>query len=143
MAEDGHLSLFFCYILIQSVMSTLKNSVRLMGYLGSDPDVKTFDNNRSLARVAIATHERYRNAQGEWVTDTQWHNLVFWGRHAVFAQKSLTKGSEVCIEGKLVNRQYVDKDGITRYITEVNVNEVQPLDRKTEKTAHLESVSEQ
>ncbi|MGK6352639.1 single-stranded DNA-binding protein [Parapedobacter sp. DT-150] len=113
-------------------MNTLKNSVRLTGFLGSDPDVKTFTNNRNFARVSIATNERYRNSQGEWVSDTQWHNLVFWGRQAVFAQKSLTKGSEICVEGKLVNRQYVDKDGVTRYVTEVNVNEVLQLNRKPE-----------
>jgi len=112
--------------------NTLKNSVRLTGFLGSNPEVKTFANNRSLARVSIATNERYRNGQGEWVTDTQWHNLVFWGRQAVFAQKSLTKGSEIAIEGKLVNRQYVDSEGITRYVTEINVNEVLQFNRKPE-----------
>jgi len=112
--------------------NTLKNSVRLTGFLGSNPEVKTFANNRSLARVSIATNERYRNGQGEWVTDTQWHNLVFWGRQAVFAQKSLTKGSEIAIEGKLVNRQYVDSEGVTRYVTEINVNEVLQFNRKPE-----------
>ncbi|SFC35013.1 single-strand DNA-binding protein [Parapedobacter composti] len=114
-------------------MNRLKNSVRLTGFLGSNPETKVLDNNRSLARVSIATNERYRNAHGDWVTDTQWHNLVFWGSQAVFAQKSLTKGSEICVEGKLVNRQYVDKDGVTRYVTEINVNEVLQLNRKPEK----------
>lgn len=113
-------------------MNTLKNSVRLTGFLGNHPEVKTFSNNRNLVRISIATNERYRNSQGEWVTDTQWHNLVFWGRQAVFAEKSLTKGSEITIEGKLVNRQYVDKDGVTRYATEINVNEVLQLNRKPE-----------
>src|SRR5690606_41971362 len=95
-------------------MNTLKNSVRLTGFLGSNPEVKTFSNDKTLARVSIATHERYRNGQGEWITDTQWHNLVFWGKQALFAQKSLSKGSEIAVEGKLVNRQYVDKDGVTQ-----------------------------
>ncbi|SEL78323.1 single-stranded DNA-binding protein [Parapedobacter koreensis] len=113
-------------------MNTLKNSVRLTGFLGSNPEVKTFGNNRNFARVSIATNERYRNSQGEWVSDTQWHNLVFWGRQAVFAEKSLTKGSEIAIEGKLINRQYVDKEGTTRYVTEVNVSEVLLLSRKPE-----------
>lgn len=113
-------------------MNILKNSVRLTGFLGSDPDVKTFDSNRTLARVSIATNERYRNGQGEWVTDTQWHTLVFWGKQALFAQKSLSKGSEIAVEGKLVNRQYVDKDGVTRYVTEVNVNEILQFNRKPE-----------
>lgn len=113
-------------------MNTLKNSVRLTGFLGNDPEVKTFSNDRTLARVSIATNERYRNGQGEWVTDTQWHSLVFWGKQALFAQKSLSKGSEIAVEGKLVNRQYVDKDGVTRYVTEVNVNEIVQFNRKPE-----------
>jgi len=113
-------------------MNTLKNSVRLTGFLGSNPEVKTFSDDRTLARVSIATNERYRNGQGEWVTDTQWHNLVFWGKQAIFAQKSLTKGAEIAVEGKLVNRQYVDKDGVTRYVTEVNVNEILQFNRRPE-----------
>ncbi len=113
-------------------MNTLKNSVRLTGFLGNNPEMKTFSNNRNLARVSIATNERFRNNQGEWVTDTQWHNLVFWGKQAVFAEKSLTKGSEIAVEGKLINRQYVDKEGTTRYVTEVNVHEVLQLNRKPE-----------
>lgn len=111
-------------------MNALKNSVRLTGFLGSNPEVKALNNNRNLARVSIATHERYRNNEGEWTTDTQWHNLVFWGKQAVFVEKSLTKGSEVTIEGKLVNRQYVDKEGVTHYVTEVNVKEILLLNRK-------------
>lgn len=95
-----------------------------------DPQIKSLNENTSLARVSLATNERYRNELGEWATDTQWHNLVFWGRQAVFAEKALTKGSEIAIEGKLINRHYVDKDGITRYVTEVNVKEVLQLSRR-------------
>ena len=113
-------------------MTALRNSVRLTGFLGSNPEMKTFSENRSLARVSLATNERYRSGEGEWVTDTQWHHLVFWGRQAVFAEKALTKGSEISIEGKLVNRQYVDKEGTTRYVTEVNVKEVLQINRKPE-----------
>ena len=113
-------------------MNALKNSVRLIGFLGSTPEVKTVNNSRNLARVSIATNERYRNNHGEWITNTQWHSLVFWGKQAVFAEKSLTKGSEIAIEGKLVNRQYVDKEGATRYVSEVNVHQVLQLNRKPE-----------
>lgn len=111
-------------------MNSLKNSVRLMGFLGNDPEIKRYGDNKSLARVSIATNERYKNKEGEWVSDTQWHNLVMWGRQAVFAEKSLEKGTEVAIEGKLVNRAYIDKEGITRYYTEVIVNEVLSFTRK-------------
>ncbi|WP_262248915.1 single-stranded DNA-binding protein [Parapedobacter soli] len=113
-------------------MASLKNSVRLTGFVGRAPELKTFGENKNLARVSLATNERYRNEQGEWATNTQWHHLVFWGRQAAFAEKSLTKGSEIAVEGKLVNRQYVDKDGITRYVTEVNVKEVLQLNRSPE-----------
>ncbi|HEY9000658.1 MAG TPA: single-stranded DNA-binding protein [Mucilaginibacter sp.] len=104
-------------------MNTLKNSVRLVGNLGMDPEVKSFDNDRKLAKIAIATNETYKNDKGEKVTDTQWHNLVLWGAQAKLAEQILRKGDEIAIEGKLASRSYVDKDGNKRYVTEVVVNE--------------------
>lgn len=111
-------------------MNTLKNSVRLTGFLGNDPEVRKFGENKSLARVSIAVNERFKNQQGEWLTDTQWHHLVLWGKHAVFAEKNLKKGSEVSIEGKLINRSYVDKEGDAKYVTEIVVNEIHTFQRK-------------
>ena len=104
-------------------MNTLKNSVRLVGNLGMDPEVKSFENDRKLAKIAIATNEIYKNDKGEKVTDTQWHNLVLWGAQAKLAEQILKKGDEIAIEGKLASRSYVDKDGIKRYVTEVVVND--------------------
>ena len=104
-------------------MNTLRNSVRLVGNLGMDPEVKTFDTNKKLARLSIATNDSYKNDKGEKVTDTQWHNLVFWGAQAKLAEDFLKKGDEVAIEGKISNRSYVDKDGIKRYTNEIVVNE--------------------
>ena len=104
-------------------MNSLKNSVRLVGHLGNDPDVKTFDNNRKLARFSIATNESYKNNKGDKVTETQWHNLVAWGSQAKFIGDYLKKGDEVAIEGKLTNRSWVDKDGSKRYMTEVVLND--------------------
>ena len=104
-------------------MNSLRNSVRLVGNLGMDPEVKSFDNNKKLAKVSLATNESYKNDKGEKVTETQWHNLVMWGTQAKFAQDFLKKGDEVAIEGKLANRSYVDKDGNKRYFCEVVVNE--------------------
>lgn len=101
-----------------------------MGFLGNDPEIKKFGDDKSLARASIATNESYKNKEGEWVSETQWHNLVMWGGQAVFAEKSLMKGSEIAIEGRLVNRTYTDKEGITRYFTEVVVNEVLLLSKK-------------
>ncbi len=104
-------------------MNTLKNSVRLVGNLGMDPEVKSFENDRKLAKIAIATNETYKNDKGERITDTQWHNLVLWGAQAKIAEQILRKGDEIAIEGKLASRSYVDKDGIKRYVTEVVVND--------------------
>jgi len=111
-------------------MNTLRNSVRLVGNLGMDPEVKSFDNNRQLSKVSIATNETYKNDKGERITDTQWHNLVAWGSQAKFAEDFLKKGDEIAIEGKLSSRSYVDKDGNKKYITEIVVNEFLKLGNK-------------
>ncbi len=104
-------------------MNTLRNSVRLVGNLGMDPEVKSFDKDRKKASFSIATNESYKNDKGEKVTDTQWHNVVLWGAQAKFAEADLKKGDSIAIEGKLSNRNYIDKDGNKRYFTEVVVNE--------------------
>lgn len=105
-------------------MYALKNKVQLIGNLGNAPEIKTLEAGKKMARFSMATSESYRNAKGEKVADTQWHNLVAWGKVAEIAEKYLTKGKEVVIEGKLVNRSYNDKDGNKKYITEVVVNEL-------------------
>lgn len=116
-------------------MYALKNKVQLIGNLGNAPEVKTTENGKKLARFSVATNESYRNASGEKVTETTWHNLIAWGKVAEIAEKYLTKGSEVAIEGKLINRSYDDKDGNKKYITEVQVNELLMLGSKTAATA--------
>lgn len=105
-------------------MSTLRNSVRLAGFLGSDPEVKAISNTKKVARVSIATNDSYKNDKGEKVEETQWYNLVMWDRNATLAENYLHKGSEVTIEGKLTTRMYTDKGGNKRYICEIIVNEV-------------------
>jgi len=113
-------------------MYALKNKVQLIGNLGNAPEVKTFDSGKKMARFSVATSESYRNAKGEKVTETQWHNLVAWGKVADIAEKFLTKGKEVAIEGKLINRSYEDKNGKKRTITEVQVNELLLIGAKAE-----------
>ena len=105
-------------------MYALKNKVQLIGHLGNQPDVRNTESGKKWARFSVATNEVYRNAKGEKVTETQWHNLVAWGKVAELVEKLLNKGSETAIEGKLINRSYTDKDGNKKYITEVQVNEV-------------------
>lgn len=114
-------------------MYALKNKVQLIGNLGSNPEIKTTEGGKKLARFSIATNEVYRNAKGDKVTETQWHNLIAWGKVAEIAEKYLSKGSEVAIEGKLVNRNYNDKDGNKKYVTEIQVNEVLMLGDKSSK----------
>ena len=111
-------------------MYALKNKVQLIGNLGNAPEVKTTENGKKLARFSVATNESYRNASGEKVTETTWHNLVAGGKVAEIAEKYLVKGSEVALEGKLINRSYTDKEGNKKYITEVQVNELLLLGAK-------------
>lgn len=105
-------------------MKNLRNSVQLIGRLGKDPEVRTFDNGKTKTSFSLATSETYKNQKGEKVEDTQWHNLVFWGKLAEIAGKYLKKGNEVAVEGKLVHRAYESNGGEKKYITEINVNEM-------------------
>ena len=100
-------------------MNTLRNSVRLIGNLGANPELKEFDKNKKVARIALATNETFTNAKGEKVTETCWHNLVAWGKTAEIAAKYLTKGSKVYLEGQLQTRKWTDQQGQDRYSTEV------------------------
>lgn len=111
-------------------MSTIKNSVRLIGNIGNEPEIKTFDSQKKMAKLSLATNESYKNEKGERITDTQWHNLVAWGSTATLIEKYVKKGQEIAIEGKLTNHQYTDKDGTKRYVTEVLVSEVLLLGAK-------------
>ena len=105
-------------------MNTLRNKVQLIGNLGNDPEIINLESGKTLAKFAIATNESYKNAQGEKVTDTQWHNIVAWGATAQIVEKYVTKGKEVAIEGKLTTRTWEDKDGMKRYTTEVVCSEL-------------------
>ncbi|HEY6977175.1 MAG TPA: single-stranded DNA-binding protein [Chitinophagaceae bacterium] len=111
-------------------MNSLKNKVQLIGNLGNAPEVKTLDGGNKLARLSLATNETYKNSKGEKVTETQWHNVIAWGKTAEIVEKYFTKGIEVLVEGKLINRNYTDKEGVKRYITEVQANELLILSRK-------------
>ena len=111
-------------------MYALKNKVQLIGHLGKNPEVKTIDNGKKVARVSLATSESYKNLQDEKVTETQWHNIVAWGKLAEILEQYTTKGSEICVEGKLNYRDYTDKDGVKRNTTEIVINEILLLDKK-------------
>ncbi|REE83802.1 single-strand DNA-binding protein [Lutibacter oceani] len=111
-------------------MNTLRNKVQLIGHLGNKPEIITLDNGKKLAKFSLATNETYKNASGEKVTNTDWHNLIAWNKTAEIAEQYLEKGREIAIEGKLTTRSYDDKDGNKRYITEVVINELLLLGTK-------------
>ena len=108
----------------------MRNKVTLIGNLGQNPEVKELNGGNKLAKFSLATNETYRNKAGEKVTETQWHNLIAWGKTADIIGKYLKKGSEVAVEGKLLNRNYTDKEGVKRYVTEIQVSELLMLGTK-------------
>ena len=119
-------------------MNNLRNSVRLVGFAGSDLIVTPLDNNRKVARVSVAINEYYKTKTGEESKQTQWFNLAFWNAKADEAVKLIKKGSEIAIEGKLVSQIYTTKDGQKRYTTEIVVHDVQLV----VKTAETETETE-
>ena len=111
----------------------------LIGNLGGDPEFKTLEEGNALARFRVATNESYKNKSGEWVTTTQWHNVVAWGKIAELSNKLLKKGAEVVLEGKLVNDAYTNKEGEKRYKTEVTLREFMLLNRDKKEDSKSES----
>jgi len=105
-------------------MNSLRNKVQLIGNLGNDPEIINLESGKTLAKFSVATNESYKNASGEKITDTQWHNVVAWGKTAQIIEKYVTKGKEVAIEGKLTSRSYETKEGEKRYVTEVVCSEL-------------------
>lgn len=103
---------------------SLRNKITLIGHTGKEVEVINFDNGTLKANVSLATSDHYTNAKGEKVEETQWHNLVAYGKTAEILQKYAPKGKELAVEGKLTYRSYDDKDGVKRYITEIRVDEI-------------------
>lgn len=102
------------------------NKVILVGNLGKDPEVMTFDSGNKKAAFSLATTESYRDKEGQWQDQTEWHNVVAWG---YLAEKNLVKGDQIYLEGKIRTRSYDDKDGNKRYITEINAVQILKLNR--------------
>jgi single-strand DNA-binding protein len=110
-------------------MTSLKNNVQLIGRLGNEPEIRSFESGKKMATFSLATNEVYYNNQGEKIEDTQWHNIVVWGKKADTVETYLSKGSEIALTGKLINRSY-EKDGEKKYITEINMNELLMMGKK-------------
>ena len=106
------------------------NKVILIGRLGKDPETRYMPNGEAVTNAALATSENWKDKSGEKQEKTEWHNLVFYRRLAEIAGEYLKKGSQVYIEGKLQTRKW-EKDGVTRYTTEIIVNEMTMLGGKS------------
>lgn len=102
---------------------SLRNKITLIGRTGKDVETVNFENG-ILSKVSLATSDYYTNAKGEKMEDTQWHNLVAYGKTAEIMQKFVEKGREIAVEGKLIYRSYDDKEGQKKYITEIKVDEI-------------------
>lgn len=111
------------------------NKVILIGNLGRDPEIRRFENGGIVARFSLATNENYKDKNGEWQTETQWHDISCWRGLAERAERELRKGRLVYVEGKLSHRKYVDKNQIERYATEVVAEIVRTLDKPMDRPA--------
>jgi single-strand DNA-binding protein len=110
------------------------NKVVLVGNVGKDPEVQYISEDLPVARFSLATSESYKNKNGERVTNTEWHNIVVWRGLARVVEQYVQKGSLIYIEGKITNRSY-EKDGVTRYTTEIVASEMKMLGRKSDSDA--------
>jgi len=103
------------------------NKVEIQGFLGRDAEVKTFESGRTLINLSVATTESYKNANGEWVNTSTWHNVVYWKNKKDESFDYLKKGEMVLVTGRLNARKYVDKNGQEKYITEVVAQKLEPV----------------
>ncbi len=106
------------------------NKVILIGRLGQDPELRYTGNGTAVCNLNLATNESYKDSNGEWVDRTEWHKVVAWARLAEICGEYLKKGSQVYIEGSLQTNSWEDRDGNTRYTTEIKAREMQMLDSK-------------
>lgn len=111
-------------------MARAVNKVILIGNLGADPELRYTGSGTAVANIRLATNESYKDAAGEWVERTEWHNIVVWARLAEICNEYLKKGSRVYFEGSLQTRSYDDRDGNTKYITEIKAREMLMLSSK-------------
>jgi len=109
-------------------MNALSNRVQLIGRLGQDPEMKTLESGKKVSRFTLATDESYKNSEGQKVNETTWHNIIAWNGLAELTEKHLKKGKKIALEGRIVYRSYEDKNGVTKYITEIYINDFLFLD---------------
>jgi single-strand DNA-binding protein len=109
-------------------MNSLRNRVQLIGHLGHDPELKTIDGGKKVARFTLATDDSYKNSEGQKIKETAWHNIIAWNGLADLSDKYLKKGSKVAVEGRIVYRTFEDKKGMTKNVTEIVLSDFMFLD---------------
>jgi single-strand DNA-binding protein len=114
---------------IIEIMNTLRNRVQLIGRLGQDPEIISFEDGNKMAKFSLATDDSYKDKDGNKVERAQWHNIIVRGALVKIVEDYVLKGKEIAIEGKLTNRSYDTQEGEKRYVTEVIVNELLMLGR--------------
>ncbi|HAT76727.1 MAG TPA: single-stranded DNA-binding protein [Flavobacterium sp.] len=105
-------------------MNAMRNKVQLIGHVGQEPEIKTFDGGKKVANITMATNEVYYKDNGDKVEKTEWHKVKAWGKVADIIEKYVTKGKEICIEGKITYSDYLDKNGEKRFVTEIVANDI-------------------
>lgn len=105
-------------------MGIIKNNVQLIGNIGQDPSISNLENGKKVARFSIATNTYFKNSKGERQKETNWHNIVAWGKTATIIEKYAAKGKEIAVMGKLKSRTYTPDDGMQRFVTEVEAREI-------------------
>ena len=123
-------------------MSTLNKAI-IIGRLGKDPDLRYTQSNKQVCNFSVATSEKYKDASGASKENTEWHNVVVWGKAAENCSKYLSKGSLALVEGQLRTREWEDKEGKKNRTTEINAFNVQFLDSKPQHIKQKESRPEQ
>jgi len=124
-------------------MNSVRNRAFLIGNLGQDPEVKTLESGKKVAHFTLATHDGFKNADGQRVEEATWHNIVAWNGLAETASKFLKKGTEVVVEGRINYRSYEDKKGVTKYITEIVLSELVLLQGQKGKAKEKEAAKEE
>ena len=119
------------------------NKVILIGNLGADPEIKKMADGTKMAKFSIATTETYKNKQGERVSNTDWHNIVLWRGVAQVAEQYLKKGDSVLIEGKIKNRSWEDENGIKKYATDIQGDNMTMLGSKRDQSNQGHQAPEQ
>ena len=120
----------YFYIQTKSVYKMSINKAILVGYVGTDPEVRYLDSGTPVCNFRLATSEVYKNKNGEKVSTTEWHNVVLWRGLAELAEKYVKKGTQLYVEGRIKTRSWDDKDGNKRYTTEVVCDNIQLLGKK-------------